>query len=509
MTMLFYSIVPYISATNVRDSAYLTMFVSLPAMAVTLLFIVIAMRQIGQVSSNRFLILGASILTCMGSLLTAFSDAATSSGMLVLGISAIMTGVGSAILFVGWLELFASRGSRLALIEISLSLCAAFAMGFALSVIPQTFAVIAIAALPLASGYLLTTDANRDAGERAEEVAEQTAGERAGQTPRPRQPQSLSRPTIRLFAKALAGVLLLGILEGFFDVLAGYQTYAVEDIYGLYLLLGGFLAVLAVCLAAVFWRNDGIFHVYRFSLTLLCLGCLLTPFIGDYNTYSNAIIFGGYICFTIALGVVCIKISISFGMGATRCVGIGFFVLYVGEIIGSLIANSLESIMPFPSLESITLVAIFLLFIVHLFLFTEIDLVRIGIGELSLSAAPDEDEKPASGLMGAPESYELVVRRYALSPRESDVLPLLVQGRTISRIQETLYISAGTVSTHVRHIYQKTGVNNRQELLDLVQELAEAPGMVEMSRMTGVPGGPGAQGAPGAPRAQGTPEGDA
>ncbi|MFQ9178979.1 MAG: response regulator transcription factor [Eggerthella lenta] len=41
--------------------------------------------------------------------------------------------------------------------------------------------------------------------------------------------------------------------------------------------------------------------------------------------------------------------------------------------------------------------------------------------------------------------------------------------RTISRIR-ALFISAGTVSTHIRHIYQKTGVDNRQELIDLARD---------------------------------------
>ena len=42
---------------------------------------------------------------------------------------------------------------------------------------------------------------------------------------------------------------------------------------------------------------------------------------------------------------------------------------------------------------------------------------------------------------------------------------------TIQRIQETLFISAGTVSIHIRHIYQKTGSDNRQELIDLSQRI--------------------------------------
>ena len=62
---------------------------------------------------------------------------------------------------------------------------------------------------------------------------------------------------------------------------------------------------------------------------------------------------------------------------------------------------------------------------------------------------------------------DVITERFGLSQRESEVLLLLLQGRTMARIQETLFISAGTVSTHTRHIYQKVGVPNRQALLDL------------------------------------------
>jgi DNA-binding CsgD family transcriptional regulator len=481
--MLFYSIVPYLSATDVRGSAYLTLFVSLPAMAVTLIFVIIVARHSGHISANRLLIFGATALTSLGSLLTAFSDTSTPSGTLILGISAILTGVGSAVLFVGWMEAFATCGARRALIEMPLALCVAFVLAFVLTLAPSTLAVIAIAALPLASGGLLLADKERGArdthghkggGEHKDDVSfapsvfAPSAAPFVSVSPVSR----VSAPTVRLFAKALAGAFLLGAIGGFFDVLAGYRTYIVQDSYGLYLLLGGFLATGASCLIAVFRRIDGVFHSYRFSLILFCLGCLLTPFMSDSNTYSNALIFGGYTCFIITFGVVCIKTANSFGIEVARSVGVGFFVLHIGEITGFVLADSLEVSGLLPPLESITLVAIFLLFVVHLCLFTEIDLVRVGIGELSDSVTSDE-EKPTLEPLGTPELCELVAQMHSLSPRESDVLPLLVQGRTISRMTETLFISAGTVSTHVRHIYHKTGVTNRQELLDLMQDLAQ------------------------------------
>lgn len=57
---------------------------------------------------------------------------------------------------------------------------------------------------------------------------------------------------------------------------------------------------------------------------------------------------------------------------------------------------------------------------------------------------------------------------FGLSPRETDVLALLAQGRTRLYIQEELFLAENTVKTHIGHIYRKLDVGNRQELLDVV-----------------------------------------
>jgi DNA-binding CsgD family transcriptional regulator len=58
--------------------------------------------------------------------------------------------------------------------------------------------------------------------------------------------------------------------------------------------------------------------------------------------------------------------------------------------------------------------------------------------------------------------------RYALSARESAVLAYLIQGRSAPYIAQQQFIATSTVKTHIRRIYQKTGVHSKQELLDLV-----------------------------------------
>ena len=65
------------------------------------------------------------------------------------------------------------------------------------------------------------------------------------------------------------------------------------------------------------------------------------------------------------------------------------------------------------------------------------------------------------------ERSAVLAEKFGLSRRESEVLALLIQGRTVASICGKLQLSEGTVKTHIAHIYDKTGVHARQELLDL------------------------------------------
>jgi DNA-binding NarL/FixJ family response regulator len=50
-----------------------------------------------------------------------------------------------------------------------------------------------------------------------------------------------------------------------------------------------------------------------------------------------------------------------------------------------------------------------------------------------------------------------------LSPREREVLDLLVDGLAIAQIARRLYISESTAKTHVANIYEKLGAGNRAQ----------------------------------------------
>lgn len=74
---------------------------------------------------------------------------------------------------------------------------------------------------------------------------------------------------------------------------------------------------------------------------------------------------------------------------------------------------------------------------------------------------------------GAAERFLSV---HGLTAREKEVLLLLLGGRNNPYIREKLNISNNTLKTHLRNIYQKLEVGNRQELLSLYKRFIDGTG---------------------------------
>lgn len=59
--------------------------------------------------------------------------------------------------------------------------------------------------------------------------------------------------------------------------------------------------------------------------------------------------------------------------------------------------------------------------------------------------------------------------RYDLTRREAEILLMVAEGRSNQEISSALYISLGTVKTHVHNIYVKLGISKRSELRPLLE----------------------------------------
>ncbi|MEO1052090.1 MAG: helix-turn-helix transcriptional regulator [Bacteroidota bacterium] len=90
-----------------------------------------------------------------------------------------------------------------------------------------------------------------------------------------------------------------------------------------------------------------------------------------------------------------------------------------------------------------------------LFIFLSLVKIRADLKRLSFFKSTDR--------MKAPD-----LSKFGLTTREIEVAELIRSGATYKQIAEQLFVSMPTVKTHVSNIYKKTGVNNKVELINLI-----------------------------------------
>ena len=68
-------------------------------------------------------------------------------------------------------------------------------------------------------------------------------------------------------------------------------------------------------------------------------------------------------------------------------------------------------------------------------------------------------------------AMDRLLEKFNVSPREKEVIVLLLKGKTNKQIEEMLFIELSTVKNHIHSIFGKLGVRNRNQLLRLFQNL--------------------------------------
>jgi DNA-binding CsgD family transcriptional regulator len=76
----------------------------------------------------------------------------------------------------------------------------------------------------------------------------------------------------------------------------------------------------------------------------------------------------------------------------------------------------------------------------------------------------------ASGGTKWRERMDEVSAEHKLSPRQQEVMRLLLKGRDIRYIMNKFVISRATAKTHVYNLYKKLNIHSRSELLDLIEQ---------------------------------------
>lgn len=464
---VFYNDYLYMAATDLRGTMYLSLFISLVALLLTLMLAPRLMPRPDKMVLSKRVISVSGTAMALSTVALCCCDVTTTLGLVLVVAGGVISGVSSGLLFLGWARLFSDVGTHRAMFELAAAWAFAGLLGLVLIFTASIVSTIVVVLAGLASTFML----------RAAALQRPTR-------PKPTCEHSLLPRTKRMFARGLVACAAMGLVQGFTDVISGFRYFDVPVLHPVFLMVGCAVISVVLALVALLAKHDFVCLAYRIVAMLLVLGSLLMCAAQFPHTVSSAFIFGSYQGFFILLCAVCIDVSNYFDVRATRAFGMAVGALYLGEFIGDCIGFGTTAVVASSDL-SLSLVGISLTVLVVfavLFLFTEKDLVETSLGEM-IDEEPEAQAQPTGNGVGSgsAQSYEERITRvttylaktYQLTPRECEVLPLVIKGRTIARIQKELHISQGTVSTHTRHIYQKTQVVNRQGLLDLIDTIPD------------------------------------
>ena len=206
--------------------------------------------------------------------------------------------------------------------------------------------------------------------------------------------------------------------------------------------------IAALLLPALLVKSQpGLGSVYRMALPLSAAGFLLLPLI-----WNGA---GGLANACAQLGTLVAGIILWCTLVCTNAAQMA------GALVGMLNAHTLGQ--GDIALTAVALVAIYLLAMVSLFLFK--DKTLCGFDAVAEEGAPTAEQQ--GDALEARCAH--VAEAHGLTPRESEILVHLGQGRTARAISEKLVVSENTVKYHIKSIYQKLDVHSRDEVIDLIE----------------------------------------
>ncbi|WP_449314491.1 response regulator transcription factor [Rubneribacter sp.] len=200
--------------------------------------------------------------------------------------------------------------------------------------------------------------------------------------------------------------------------------------------------------------------LYQWSLPALILGVAFMQFPGKGSAYAAFICL---ICVNVGFEIMSklyfVHLAQRNRSEATRIIALGFSMGTTGGMAGTLFEKmSSELGNPEISFGCIIMTLFFFALMASMTQSAE----QADVAERRNPIGGEEAESDLARRCGK------VSQRFKLSQREQDVLFLLAQGRSRTYIREALFISKGTVDTHIHHIYAKVGVSSKNELLSMI-----------------------------------------
>lgn len=419
-----------------------------------IIFALAAKQRVEHMLANGKLLIGFAIAGTLGSLLLVLAGTGVHLAVLLLG--ALFGGGFMGVYQLAWGAAYAHGGIRSAAPFVAGGFaCAVVVDTPLLLMIPQAQAVF-FALLPLLScAFLLAV--------RPDVRTYRSNGDEC--LPRTRTFPSRLKRYGGVSLVLLGAVALIMIGFGYVQHLVSFSYVAgASQTGGIVIQMArGMSSILMFVAIVSSAQRAGV--VCRVGLLAMIAGFMLMPFLFDTNMFwmAGAVLIAGYTALDLFLWVTFSQIAHTQSRRPLRTVALLRLIAVIGYIVGALVGIALVGdgryLSEFVSAE--TTVVGYLVVIATVLL--------LGADDVwALFRAPAQANTGTSDEGNMERRLQAVGTAFMWTAREQEIATLLAYGRTQPWIAERLSISENTVSTHVRHIYQKADVHNRQEFIDLV-----------------------------------------
>ena len=216
-------------------------------------------------------------------------------------------------------------------------------------------------------------------------------------------------------------------------------------------------------------------------------GCMAMPFCFGHPSFplAAALIICGYTAFDLFIWVVFSSIACTQSHDPLKTIAVMRLTAGAGFSIGVPCAMAFVGFgaQPGPLASEVTTVVGYCIVIAVVLLLSSEEVFALTNGYFDyrrmVQAAQDAMAPDRAEHAGEHEELDVTswlderLAGFGLTAREAEVARLLAHGRTQKWIADYLCISQNTTGTHLRHIYQKVGVHNRQEFLDALAQPQE------------------------------------
>ena len=506
LCLFMYNVIPGFvgSSEDSYDALNPVYFYSMLSLIVVLIFGISRTHSFMSFAHSKLGRYGMPLICSLGTLFYALCamgvvNDGVAAALVVAG--GVMTGSSSAVMAAHWASIFGRAKARAVIMNFTLIIAAVLVACLTVSYLFPTMALILATLLPLASGAsLVYADGYKVEGDGTKEPRCQGA--------------KASRHSRKAYIILIAAVALFGFSTGGLGILGSNEIRYEELFYS---------TTSAIVLIAVGWlvvQEDKHAFLPLFVAPLLVLAVFALPYVRFTSNDAAGLFFTtGIVAIELMLVFEAVLFALLFDFSCARTFMIARMTYAISNQLSWLLSNSIvgtwgtsvtmqiagTAILAASEIVIAALVVTYMLLRKKTGTTPELNTRAAGVEgnthDASNHATPtnatddtanrDANERqgepamcPAKSIAANAASSEpqegqtsacvgLAAERYGLSPRETDVLRLLVAGDSTAQIQDKLCIAPGTFNYHMRNIYAKLGVHSRQELLIFIYSQAK------------------------------------